>query len=78
MDLLKEEEKLIGKLVKAKQEMERKERYLIKAQTSFVIAQREVKAAQTRVRRIRKQIRVQGIEDLTIPEPLDYPDENTD
>ena len=78
MDLLKEKEKLIEKLIKARQNAERKEQYLAKIQTSFTIAQREVRAAATRVRRIRKQIRSQGIEDLTIPESLDYPDENTD
>jgi len=73
MDLLKEEKKLIEKLVKARQEVDRKLQYLTKSQGSFTSAQREVKAAETRVRKIRKQIRAQGVEDLTVPEPLDYP-----
>ena len=78
MDLLKEEEALTKKLAKARESVERKEKYLAKIQRSLVIAQREVKADSVRVRKIRRQIRVQGIEDLTVPESLDYPDENTD
>ena len=78
MDLLKEEKRLIEKLVKARQDVERKGQYLTRVQKSFVIAQREVKAAKTRVRKIRKQIRVQGVEDLTVLELLDYPDENSE
>ena len=61
MDLLKEEKKLIEKLVKAREAVERKGKYLAKCERSFVIAQRKVRAATTRVRKIRVQIRAQGV-----------------
>lgn len=57
MDLLKEEEALTKKLAKAREGVERKEKYLAKIQRSLVIAQREVKADSVRVRKIRRQIR---------------------
>lgn len=73
MDLLKEEKRLVEKLVKAREGAERKAQYLAKIRKSFTLAQREVKAASVRVRKIRKQVRMQ----LAVSEPLEYPDENT-
>ena len=59
MDLLKEEKRLIEKLVKARENVERKGKYLAKSQRSFMIAQREVKTASVRVRKIREKIKAQ-------------------
>jgi len=82
MDLLKEEKKLVEKKHKALENLERKQRYLSGAVTSFKKARRELKIANVQLRTIRQQIKAQGIEDLTVPETIAEPEpieeENTD
>jgi len=66
MDLLKEEKKLVEKKHKAFENLERKQKYLTGAVTSFKKARRELKAANIRLRVMRRQIKMEGIERPTI------------
>lgn len=68
MDLLKEEKRLTERKHKALENLERKQKYLKGAVTSFKKARRELKVANVQLRTIRQQIRAQGLEDLTVPE----------
>lgn len=84
MDLLKDEEKLVEKKQKALENLQRKQKYLAGAQTSFRKARREFKIAVANLRTIRKQIKAEGIErpvvihtpgvepiSITEPEPIE-------
>lgn len=71
MDLLKEEEKLIEKKQKALANLERKRKYFFTAQASFRKARRELKAANIRLRAIRKEMKYAGYERPVVPPASD-------
>lgn len=71
MDLLKEQERLTKKHDKAFENLGRKQKYLKSAGTSCRKAKKEFNAARHELRAIRRQIKAQGVEDLTIPETID-------
>jgi len=74
MDLLKEEKKLVEKKHKAFENLERKQKYLTGAVTSFKKARRELKVANIQLRTIRRQIKAQGIEPFNAPETITEPE----
>jgi len=82
MDLLKEEKRLVEKKHKALDNLERKQKYLKGAVTSFKKARRELKVVNYQLRTIRQQIKAQGIKPFDVPESIVEPEsteeENTD
>lgn len=84
MDLLKDEEKLVEKKRKARENLAKKAKYLAGATTSFKKARREFKIANARLKAIRQQIKAEGIERPVVintpgvePIPAD-PEESTE
>lgn len=73
MDLLKEEKRLIEKKHKARDNLEKKKRYLETAAKSFRKAKREFKLAAADLNVIRKRIKVEGVERPAEPEPAPEP-----